>query len=537
MLDQIIKRAYYLNRHLEAPFLKERQDYLTYYANKGLCRGSLKSIADYLLRIIQFLRLKKSGLIQMKTIKSAALEWGGYYFYYLMKKAFSETGRRRFTEISVDWLKHMNRLAPLPEEAIPLLNRLFGRRHALCRHTSAPLLKERLLYLQYLEDLKAADSAICVASQYLLIIMEYLQFNIIRMISRKEIQDAAVKWAVNEKVQRRKSKFSSFANGRFVHHALNWFEMLECLKKEPKQVIPFQEYHDKYLAYITHEQGLAESTVISRSSTLKDILTNISSEVQSFEAISAGIIDKVLTKKHNRDGYSRRSVQGYATVIRTFLRYAESQQWCHRGLADSVRAPRVYTQETLPLAPKRDDVKTLLTNCKTGHPTDIRDYAILMLLTVYGMRRSEVTGLKLEDIDWKKEQLYLRRAKGSKPQIFPLSTTVGEAIIRYLKEVRPKHCRLREVFIVRRSPYQALKAGAVYAIVNRRLKPLNLPIRHHGPHALRHACATHLINEGFSLKQISDHLGHRGVETTRIYTKVDLTNLRKVADQKWGGLL
>ena len=57
-------------------------------------------------------------------------------------------------------------------------------------------------------------------------------------------------------------------------------------------------------------------------------------------------------------------------------------------------------------------------------------------------------------------------------------------------------------------------------------KPLALKIKHHGPHALRHTCATHLINEGVSLKEISDHLGHQGLETTRIYTKVDLVSLR-----------
>ena len=153
------------------------------------------------------------------------------------------------------------------------------------------------------------------------------------------------------------------------------------------------------------------------------------------------------------------------------------------------------------------------------------------------MRRSEVAGLKLQDIDWKNEQIYLRRAKRSKPQVFPLSKTVGEAILRYLKEVRPRHCKLKELFIIRRSPYKALAATNIYAIVNRRLKPLNLPIKHHGPHALRHACATHLINEGFTLKEISDHLGHQELETTRIYTKVDLVNLRKVADQNWEGLL
>ena len=237
--------------------------------------------------------------------------------------------------------------------------------------------------------------------------------------------------------------------------------------------------------------------------------------------------------KHDRDGYSRRTVQSYASVVRSFLRYAEGQKWCRLGIADSIKAPRVYHQETLPSPPYWDDIKRLLANTRTDDPTDIRDYAILLLLSVYGMRRSEVARLKLNEIDWKNDRIYLKRAKRGKPQIFPLSKSVGEAIVLYLKEVRPEHCKLREVFIAMRSPYYALTPNAIYAIVNRRLKPLNLPIAHHGPHALRHACATHLINEGFSLKEISDYLGHQGLETTRIYTKVDLVNLRKVAERKW----
>jgi site-specific recombinase XerD len=86
-------------------------------------------------------------------------------------------------------------------------------------------------------------------------------------------------------------------------------------------------------------------------------------------------------------------------------------------------------------------------------------------------------------------------------------------------------------------PYRPLETSTVYQIVSRRLKPLNLNIKHHVPHALRHACATHLINEGITLKEISDHLGHQGLDTTRIYAKVDLISLRKVADFKIGDLL
>jgi site-specific recombinase XerD len=537
MLDQVIKRAYYLNKHLEAPLLRERQDYLQQWASKGVCRHTLKSVADYLLRIVQFLHLENDGTITLEAVVKAASEWGKFQFNHPMKKSFSKTGEKRFISLSLDWLKSINRLESLPEEQIPFFNELFERRPALKRHTSAPLLQERLLYLQYRADLKVKEHTLRGTAQYLLIIMDALHFYTIRMVSIDEIERAALKWAENEKVHRRKNKYSKFSKRRFIYDAVNWFKMLGCLIKEPEAVIPFQEYRDKYLEYMICEQGLAEETVYSRSLLLKDFLVNISKLQKTFAAILPSTIDEVLTKKHVRDGLSRRTVQSYASVVRSFLRYAEMQQWCSIGIAASIKAPRVYHHETLPSSPRWQDIKRLLANSQTDYPTDVRDYAVMLLLSVYGMRRSEVAGLKLNDIDWENEQIYLRRAKRSRPQVFPLSQIVGDAILHYLKEIRPKHCKLKELFIAMRSPYQALTAGAIYAIVNRRLKPLNLPIKHHGPHALRHACATHLINEGFSLKEISDHLGHQELETTRIYAKVDLINLRKVAEQKWEGLL
>jgi integrase/recombinase XerD len=537
MLHQLIKRAYYLNKHLEAPLLKEREDYLQYCASKGICRHTLKSIADYLLRIVQYLPLEKDGIVTMQAVTKAAVAWGNFQYNHPMKRSFSKTGESRFVLYSIDWLKKIHRLECLPEESIPLFNQLFERRHALKRHTTAPLLEERLSYLQYWADLKASGSTLRKIAEYQLLIMDLLHFDAIRPVSRDEIEEAALKWASNEKVRRRNNTFSKASQRRFIHDAAGWFKILGCLIEKPRPVIPFQEYPDKYLEYMIQEQGLSSETIYSRSLLLRDFLINLSDRVEKFEAILPGTIDNVLTKKYETDGLSRRSVQSYASVVRSFLKYAENQQWCSKGIAASIKAPRVYRHETLPSSPQWKDVKKLLSNSQTGNPTDVRDYAILLLLTVYGLRRSEVAGLKLPDIDWEREQIYLRRAKRSKPQVFPLSQTVGEAILRYLKEVRPSHCQHRELFVTRRSPYQALTATAIYAIVNRRIKPLNLPIKHHGPHALRHACATHLINEGFTLKEVSDHLGHQELETTRIYAKVDLINLRRVAEQNWEGLL
>jgi len=97
---------------------------------------------------------------------------------------------------------------------------------------------------------------------------------------------------------------------------------------------------------------------------------------------------------------------------------------------------------------------------------------------------------------------------------------------------------LREVFLARcHAPVRPLHRCTLYLIVSRRLRVVSPSLARFGPHALRHACATHLLQEGLSLKEIGDHLGHRNPDTTRVYAKVDLAGLRQVADFEFGGLL
>jgi site-specific recombinase XerD len=74
-------------------------------------------------------------------------------------------------------------------------------------------------------------------------------------------------------------------------------------------------------------------------------------------------------------------------------------------------------------------------------------------------------------------------------------------------------------------------------VVSDRLRPLKLSVRHQGPHSLRHACATRLLAQGLSLKEIGDHLGHQNPKSTSVYAKVDLVGLREVAEFSLGGLL
>ena len=82
-----------------------------------------------------------------------------------------------------------------------------------------------------------------------------------------------------------------------------------------------------------------------------------------------------------------------------------------------------------------------------------------------------------------------------------------------------------------------MTTSSIYKIVHDELVKYDLNVKHLGPHTLRHSCATHLVNSGHSMKEVADLLGHQMLDTTRIYAKVDLVGLRKVADMRWEGLL
>jgi integrase len=101
-------------------------------------------------------------------------------------------------------------------------------------------------------------------------------------------------------------------------------------------------------------------------------------------------------------------------------------------------APRVFQHETLPSGPTWDIVQGILHATAGDHPTAIRDHAVLMLLAVYGVRSREVARLRLSDIDWQQEAIAFTRSKGSARHLFPLRRSVGAAIIRYFKKVRPE---------------------------------------------------------------------------------------------------
>ena len=234
-------------------------------------------------------------------------------------------------------------------------------------------------------------------------------------------------------------------------------------------------------------------------------------------------------------GWSRASLHTLPSTLRSFFRYAAGKKWCH-AIAVAIEAPRVFAEEGLPLGPTWQEVQQLIASTAGDRPVDIRDRAILLLLAVYGLRRGEVARLRLDDVDWDDEVLQVARPKQCRTQHYPLIASAGNAIVRYLREARPR-CAHRELFMTLHAPIRPLQPASITPIVHSRLAALGVNIPWHGAHCLRHACARHLLSNGFSLKQIGDQLGHRSASTTMHYAKVDLDGLRQVAELDLEGVL
>jgi site-specific recombinase XerD len=282
------------------------------------------------------------------------------------------------------------------------------------------------------------------------------------------------------------------------------------------------------------ERGFTASTVDQWQRKIAAFLKWCSETNRQLSELQAGDVDHYLATG-GAHRWSRISVSNVAGALRVFLRYSAAEGACDARLPTSIRGPRIYHLESLPFAPAWSDVQAMLANTLTDRPRDVRDRAILMLLAIYGMRSGEVASLQLDHVDWRKRIIRVHRQKRREPQLYPLVVSVAEALSRYIDTVRPKTPH-PEVFMSLQAPKRPLTRGGIYGIVSRQFLTVGAEIAHRGPHALRHACASRMIAEGLSLKEIGDHLGHRSTSATGIYAKVNLAALREVGDFDLGGL-
>jgi len=411
---------------------------------------------------------------------------------------------------------------------------LFTYAGVLARHRAAPAPAERESYLRHCAEQGMARSTLVSVANELRVIAGRLDITDDKPITHQLIQTAADNWA---RYQRRRGRSSQlrWSRERFIQVATDWLGFLNRLSITTVRRPDLFDLSDQFLLYLHEERGLSPRTMQGYRWHLETFLRDLADRDGGFGKVTLADTDAFLAGLRERS-WSRVSLAKSAKVLRAFFRYAAQRGWCSAAMAAGLIGPRLFREEGLPTGPSWPDVQRLINSTNGATPRDIRDKAILQLFAVYGFRSGEVAALRLDDLNWAQDRIFLKRSKQRKSQEYPLLPSVGDAILRYLEQVRPSSAR-REVFLSLRAPFGPLSSGAMYHLVSTRLRGLEISSRRYGPHALRHACAGHLVAQGTPLKKVGDHLGHRSAYATRTYAKVDLPSLRAVAQFSLGDLL
>lgn len=294
---------------------------------------------------------------------------------------------------------------------------------------------------------------------------------------------------------------------------------------------PFQNLLKAYLDWMYGHQHVAISTLKIREHSISQFLCWLGSNgtTEKVAELKADKIEEFFLAYVQRKQIGRAARRSMQSALRTFLRFCFQKNYIDQPLDQAVPALRSYKLSTTPRGLSESQAQTVLNSIDRSSFVGIRDYAILQILNTYGVRGGQVRALRINDIHWKKNQIHFRALKNGKDVLLPLTTDVGQSLIEYLYKARPP-CMFPEIFLTSRAPYHPFEySNALSAIVDRRIRNAGIKIHSQGSHAFRHGLATRLINNGYSLKDIADLLGHRHLSSTFIYTKVDFNTLKQVA--------
>lgn len=225
--------------------------------------------------------------------------------------------------------------------------------------------------------------------------------------------------------------------------------------------------------------------------------------------------------------YQRKTLASVASHLRGFLRFLALRRVMELDLSEHVRRPRVFTGERQPRYLQDWQVREVLRSVDLEARTGKRDYALLLLLAVYGLRSHEVTGLLLEDLDWRSNRLFVRARKCGDALELPLVPDVAHALAAYLK-VRPVST-CRDVFLCFFRPHRPLRSGGLNVVAAKAIRRCDFTVAHPGTHTFRYSRAQALFAAKRPLPEIASALGHRDLRTTLGYLSFTVHPLRELA--------
>ena len=286
------------------------------------------------------------------------------------------------------------------------------------------------------------------------------------------------------------------------------------------------EIYEDYCGYL-RRTDLAASTVKHYSSTALVFLDYLSQKgIEDPITIDLSVCNSYLK---TLAGFSFKTVEQNVCGLRFLLRYLLERGLLTEDFASKIHMPPVSKQATIPSAWTVDELKKLISIIDRNSPIGKRDYAMILLACVLGLRISDIKNLRFSNFDWNNKELSLVQKKTKKPLKLPLPDLIGWAVIDYIRDGRPKHDPSDFVFIKHIPPFSPLSDND--HLQQRIIYHMNRAgihrdrNKHSGFHSLRHSAGSMMLEMEMPLPVITTVLGHSDMDVTAIYLKTDLSKL------------
>jgi integrase/recombinase XerD len=245
-----------------------------------------------------------------------------------------------------------------------MFDHLFDRPETVIRHRSAPLLNERVRYLQHCQNVGSPRGTLRRKARELLVIVDQMNLQEEGRIHLRDIEAAARRWAYREP-SHYKLKDAERTRRHFVRVAKRWLEFLARLQTPP--ISEYQHFIDEFGSYLG-EKGLSSITIHGECGHVRRFLSQHCTDGRQLAEISIRQIDEAIAQKVRQDHCARVSLRFYTASLRGFFQYAETKRWCRSGLAAAIKAPTVYRDDLIPSGPTWVVVQQLLKSTAGDRP-------------------------------------------------------------------------------------------------------------------------------------------------------------------------
>ncbi len=320
---------------------------------------------------------------------------------------------------------------------------------------------------------------------------------------------------------------------RFIRILSSYLETGDFEFRTEKKEYVFSEDMDclvtPFIAYCYEELANKESTVQNKIYRLCQFSHFLEDRKLTLDDLTVEIVDEYI----NSLEICLEATYDVRRILVHFFTYSFEKGLVNKNYAGFVAKPKrgALPEEVIDTY-SDEEIKRIIDNADRTSAIGKRNFIVILLASVYGLRSSDITRLRFSNIDWENNRIVLNQYKTGDRLELPLIAAVGNAIIDYWKNGRPKNSE-DDIIIVSHMQStigKPLTSPTIHSIVAKAMRTANIENwqnKKHGAHSLRHSIASYLLKKNASMPIISTILGHRTTETTKTYISIDFTKLKQ----------